>query len=152
MNAKDFSMSSVALAVLPSNSSSPAVGANPDAANAANAAAQPAADTDVAQLTASAATLVDSLTDAGSGEQQQLIEQLQTLRDNERALNKSVVAERETAHKRTFEDYMAAMRADTTHLSGSIRTLHPVAGVDGHGRRTVRDTFLAQAILTWPTR
>ena len=41
MNAKDFSMSSVALAVLPSNSSSPAVGANPDAANAANAAAQP---------------------------------------------------------------------------------------------------------------
>ena len=123
MNAKDFSMSSVALAVLPSNSSSPAVGANPDAANAANAAAQPAADTDVAQLTASAATLVDSLTDAGSGEQQQLIEQLQTLRDNERALNKSVVAERETAHKRTFEDYMAAyVGSYTTHLSGSIGT------------------------------
>ena len=123
MNAKDFSMSSVALAVLPSNSSSPAVGANPDAANAANAAAQPAADTDVAQLTASADTLVDSLTDAGSGEQQQLIEQLQTLRDNERALNKSVVAERETAHKRTFEDYMAAyVGSYTTHLSGSIGT------------------------------
>ena len=123
MNAKDFSMSSVALAVLPSNSSSPAVGANPDAANAANAAAQPAADTDVAQLVASAAILVDSLTDAGSGEHQQLIEQLQTLRDNERALDKSVVAERETAHKRTFEDYMAAyVGSYTTHLSGSIGT------------------------------
>ena len=148
MNARDFSMSSVALAVLPSNSSSPAVGANPDAANAANAAAQPAADTDVAQLTASAATLVDSLTDAGSGEQQQLIEQLQTLRDNERALNKSVVAERETAHKRTFEDYMAAyVGSYTTHLSGSIGTSTQLPALMGTAGELSGDTPLAQAVL-----
>ena len=148
MNAKDFSMSSVALAVLPSNSSSPAVGANPDAANAANAAAQPAADTDVAQLTASAATLVDALTDAGSGEQQQLIEQLQTLRDNERALNKSVVAERETAHKRTFEDYMAAyVGSYTTHLSGSIGTSTQLPALMGTAGELSGDTPLAQAVL-----
>lgn len=145
MNAKDFSMSSVALAVLPSNSSSPAVGANPDAANAA---AQPAADTDVAQLTASAATLVDALTDAGSGEQQQLIEQLQTLRDNERALNKSVVAERETAHKRTFEDYMAAyVGSYTTHLSGSIGTSTQLPALMGTACELSGDTPLAQAVL-----
>lgn len=145
MNAKDFSMSSVALAVLPSNSSSPAVGANPDAANAA---AQPAADTDVAQLTASAATLVDALTDAGSGEQQQLIEQLQTLRDNERALNKSVVAERETAHKRTFEDYMAAyVGSYTTHLSGSIDTSTQLPALMGTAGELSGDTPLAQAVL-----
>lgn len=145
MNARDFSMSSVALAVLPSNSSSPAVGANPDAANAA---AQPAADTDVAQLTASAATLVDSLTDAGSGEQQQLIEQLQTLRDNERALNKSVVAERETAHKRTFEDYMAAyVGSYTTHLSGSIGTSTQLPALMGTAGELSGDTPLAQAVL-----
>lgn len=145
MNAKDFSMSSVALAVLPSNSSSPAVGANPDAANAA---AQPAADTDVAQLTASAATLVDTLTDAGSGEQQQLIEQLQTLRDNERALNKSVVAERETAHKRTFEDYMAAyVGSYTTHLSGSIGTSTQLPALMGTAGELSGDTPLAQAVL-----
>ena len=145
MNAKDFSMSSVALAVLPSNSSSPAVGANPDAANAA---AQPAADTDVAQLTASAATLVDSLTDAGSGEHQQLIEQLQTLRDNERALNKSVVAERETAHKRTFEDYMAAyVGSYTTHLSGSIGTSTQLPALMGTTGELSGDTPLAQAVL-----
>ena len=145
MNAKDFSMSSVALAVLPSNSSSPAVGANP---NAANAAAQPAADTDVAQLTASAATLVDSLTDAGSGEQQQLIEQLQTLRDNERALNKSVVAERETAHKRTFEDYMAAyVGSYTTHLSGSIGTSTQLPALMGTAGELSGDTPLAKAVL-----
>lgn len=148
MNAKDFSMSSVALAVLPSNSSSPAVGANPDAANAANAAAQPAADTDVAQLTASAATLVDSLTDAGSGEHQQLIEQLQTLRDNERALDKSVVAERETAHKRTFEDYMAAyVGSYTTHLSGSIGTSTQLPALMGTAGELSGDTPLAQAVL-----
>lgn len=145
MNAKDFSMSSVALAVLPSNSSSPAVGANPDAANAA---AQPAADTDVAQLTASAATLVDALTDAGSGEQQQLIEQLQTLRDNERALNKSVVAERETAHKRTFEDYMAAyVGSYTTHLSGLIGTSTQLPALMGTAGELSGDTPLAQAVL-----
>lgn len=145
MNAKDFSMSSVALAVLPSNSSSPVVGANPDAANAA---AQPAADTDVAQLTASAATLVDALTDAGSGEQQQLIEQLQTLRDNERALNKSVVAERETAHKRTFEDYMAAyVGSYTTHLSGSIGTSTQLPALMGTAGELSGDTSLAQAVL-----
>lgn len=145
MNAKDFSMSSVALAVLPSNSSSPAVGANPDAANAA---AQPAADTDVAQLTASAATLVDALTDAGSGEQQQLIEQLQTLRDNERALNKSVVAERETAHKRTFEDYMSAyVGSYTTHLSGSIGTSTQLPALMGTAGELSGDTPLAQAVL-----
>lgn len=145
MNAKDFSMSSVALVVLPSNSSSPAVGANPDAANAA---AQPAADTDVAQLTASAATLVDALTDAGSGEQQQLIEQLQTLRDNERALNKSVVAKRETAHKRTFEDYMAAyVGSYTTHLSGSIGTSTQLPALMGTAGELSGDTPLAQAVL-----
>lgn len=145
MNAKDFSMSSVALAVLPSNSSSPVVGANPDAANAA---AQPAADTDVAQLVASAAILVDSLTDAGSGEHQQLIEQLQTLRDNERALDKSVVAERETAHKRTFEDYMAAYAGSyTTHLSGSIGTSTQLPALMGTAGELSGDTPLAQAVL-----
>lgn len=145
MNAKDFSMSSVALAVLPSNSSSPVVGANPDAANAA---AQPAADTDVAQLVASAAILVDSLTDAGSGEHQQLIEQLQTLRDNERALDKSVVVERETAHKRTFEDYMAAyVGSYTTHLSGSIGTSTQLPALMGTAGELSGDTPLAQAVL-----
>ena len=145
MNAKDFSMSSVALAVLPSNSSSPVVGANPDAANAA---AQPAADTDIAQLVASAAILVDSLTDAGSGEHQQLIEQLQTLRDNERALDKSVVAERETAHKRTFEDYMAAyVGSYTTHLSGSIGTSTQLPALMGTAGELSGDTPLAQAVL-----
>lgn len=145
MNAKDFSMSSVALAVLPSNSSSPVVGANPDAANAA---AQPVADTDVAQLVASAAILVDSLTDAGSGEHQQLIEQLQTLRDNERALDKSVVAERETAHKRTFEDYMAAyVGSYTTHLSGSIGTSTQLPALMGTAGELSGDTPLAQAVL-----
>lgn len=145
MNAKDFSMSSVALAVLPSNSSSPVVGANPDAANAA---AQPAADTDVAQLVASAAILVDSLTDAGSGEHQQFIEQLQTLRDNERALDKSVVAERETAHKRTFEDYMAAyVGSYTTHLSGSIGTSTQLPALMGTAGELSGDTPLAQAVL-----
>lgn len=74
MNAEDPPVSSVALIVSSSNSSNPAVGANLDAANATNAAAQLAADTDVVQLTASAAALVDPLIDVGSGERQRLTE------------------------------------------------------------------------------
>lgn len=87
-------------------------------------------------------------TDAGSGEQQQLIEQLQTLRDNERALNKSVVAERETAHKRTFEDYMAAyVGSYTTHLSGSIGTSTQLPALMGTAGELVRGHAFAFAVL-----
>ena len=58
---------------------------------------------------------------AGSGEHQQLIDQLDALRSNERALDKSVVAERKVTHKQAFEAYMAAyVGAYTDHLSGSI--------------------------------
>ena len=98
MDAKKFSMGAVTLAALPS-SGEPSVGADPQAAGSAtqseaDAGDQTAADTDASQLIANSATLVDSLTDAGSGEHQQLIDQLDALRSNERALDKSVVAER----------------------------------------------------------
>lgn len=152
MDAKKFSMSAVALAVLPS-SGEPSVGVNPQAAGSAvqseaNAVDQPSADTDATQLIANSAILVDSLTDAGSGEHQQLIKQLEKLRDNEQALDKSVVAERKIAHKQAFDAYMAAyVGSYTTHLSGSIGDSTQLPALIGTAGELSADTPLAQAVI-----
>lgn len=131
MNAKDFTMSPVALAVLP-----------------ADTAQSDTVQSDTAQLTATAATLVDSLTDAGSSAHQQLIDQLKSLRERERALDKSVVAERETAHSQAFHDYMAAyVGSYTSHLSGSIGTSTQLPALMGTAGELSGDTPVAQAVL-----
>lgn len=135
MNAKDFTMSAVALASLPE-----AAGESGNAASASGS--------DAAQLTTTAAALVDSLTDAGSGEHQQLVDQLKALRDNERKLDQSVVAERKAAHKQTFEGYMAAyVSSYTNHLSGSIGTSTQLPALMGTAGELSGDTPLAQAVI-----
>lgn len=135
MNAKDFTMSAVALASLPVS--------NGESGNGTSA-----SGSDAAQLAATAATLVDSLTDAGSGEHQQLVDQLKALRDNERKLDQSVVAERKAAHKQTFEGYMAAyVGSYTNHLSGSIGTSTQLPALMGTAGELSGDTPLAQAVI-----
>ena len=58
------------------------------------------------------------------------------------------MAERETAHKRTFEDYMAAyVGSYTTHLSGSIGTSTQLPALMGTAGELSGDTPLAQAVL-----
>jgi hypothetical protein len=111
--------------------------------------ANPSDVTDAAQLASNAATLVDSLTDAASGEHQQLIDQLTTLRDKERALGKSVVAEREAAHQQAFEAYMAAyVGSYTSHLSGSIGSSTQLPALMGTAGELSGSTPLAQAVLS----
>lgn len=152
MDAKKFSMSAVTLAALPS-SGEPSVGADPQAAGSAtqseaDAGDQTAADTDASQLIANSATLVGSLTDAGSGEHQQLIDQLDALRSNERALDKSVVAERKVTHKQAFDAYMAAyVGAYTDHLSGSIGDSSQLSALMGTAGELSKNTPLAQAVI-----
>lgn len=152
MDAKKFSMGAVTLAALPS-SGEPSVGADPQAAGSAtqseaDAADQTAADTDASQLIANSATLVGSLTDAGSGEHQQLIDQLDALRSNERALDKSVVAERKVTHKQAFDAYMAAyVGAYTDHLSGSIGDSSQLSALMGTAGELSKNTPLAQAVI-----
>ncbi|MBT1164046.1 hypothetical protein [Bifidobacterium felsineum] len=125
MNAKHFTMSSIALAALPS-----------------------AIDGDITQLTSTASTLVDSLTDAGSGEHQQLIDQLKALRANEEQLAQTVTSERAAAHKQTFQNYMAAyVGSYTTHLSGSIGTSTQLPALVGTAGELSGDTPLAQAVF-----
>lgn len=152
MDAKKFSMGAVTLAALPS-SGEPSVGADPQAAGSAtqseaDAGDQTAADTDASQLIANSATLVGSLTDAGSGEHQQLIDQLDALRSNERALDKSVVAERKVTHKQAFDAYMAAyVGAYTDHLSGSIGDSSQLSALMGTAGELSKNTPLAQAVI-----
>lgn len=138
MNAKRFAMSPIALAVVPVEVSD------------GGAVQQPADKTDTAagQLAATSSTLVDSLTDAGSGAHQQLIDQLKALRANEQQLAQTVTAEREAAHQRTFEAYMAAyVGSYTTHLSGSISTSTQLPALVGTAGELSGDTPLAQAVI-----
>ncbi len=135
MDAKKFSMGAVTLAALPS-SGEPSVGADPQAAGSAtqseaDAGDQTAADTDASQLIANSATLVGSLTDAGSGE-----------------LDKSVVAERKVTHKQAFDAYMAAyVGAYTDHLSGSIGDSSQLSALMGTAGELSKNTPLAQAVI-----
>lgn len=133
MNAKHFTMSSIALAVLPADSS--------DSADSA-------AQNNVTELITTASTLVDSLTDAGSSEHQQLIDQLKALRDNEQQLDATVTSERTAAHKQTFQNYMAAyVGSYTTHLSGSIGSSTQLPALMGTAGELSGNTPLAQAVL-----
>ena len=92
--------------------------------------------------------MVGSLTDAGSGEHQQLIDQLDALRSNERALDKSVVAERKVTHKQAFDAYMAAyVGAYTDHLSGSIGDSSQLSALMGTAGELSKNTPLAQAVI-----
>lgn len=136
MNAKRFAMSPIALAVVPVDVSD------------GDAAQQSAGNTAAGQLAATSSTLVDSLTDAGSGTHQQLIDQLKNLRANEQQLAQTVTAERKAAHQRTFEAYMAAyVGSYTTHLSGSIGTSTQLPALVGTAGELSDDTPLAQAVI-----
>lgn len=136
MNAKRFAMSPIALAVVPVDVSD------------GGAAQQSVGNTAAGQLAAMSSTLVDSLTDAGSGAHQQLIDQLKNLRANEQQLAQTVTAERKAAHQRTFEAYMAAyVGSYTTHLSGSIGTSTQLPALVGTAGELSGDTPLAQAVI-----
>lgn len=134
VNAKEFSMSNIALAVLPTAVSS---SSDNDSKN------------DVTALNSTASTLVDSLTDVTSSDHQELIDSLKALRDNELKLAKSVIAEREKIHDEAFKSYMAAyVGSYTTHLSGSIGSSTQLTALIGTAKELSGDTPLAKAVLS----
>ncbi|MBT1161572.1 MULTISPECIES: hypothetical protein [Bifidobacterium] len=129
LNAKQFSMSPIVLAALPASD------ANDITAQAA----------DLAQ---SATSLADTLTGAASQSNDDLIAQLTALRDQERALASSTIAERTAAHRQAFDAYMASyVGSYTTHLSGSISNKTQMAALIGTAGELSGDTPLAQAVV-----
>lgn len=129
LNATRFSMSAIILSAVP-------------AADAASFAAQHN------KLTAGATSLTDTLTGAGDQRNDDLINELTALRDRERALADTTIAERDKAHRQAFDAYMAAyVGSYTTHLSGSIGNTTQMAALIGTAGELTGDTPLAQAVV-----
>lgn len=129
VNATRFTMSTITLAAIPAT----------DAASFA---------TQTAQLSSDAATLADRMTGASDQHNDDLIAQLTELRDRERALADSAIAERSAAHKQAFDAYMAAyVGSYTTHLSGSISTKTQMTALIGTAGELTGDTPLAKAVV-----
>lgn len=128
-----FSMSPVALAALSADS--------PD--HYADALRTLAAQS--GRLTASVDD--DAAAQDSDGAHAELIDTLTKLRDQERALAKSAIAEQTTRHSRAFHDYMAAyVGSYTTHLSGSIGTKTQLGALMGTAGELKGDTPLAHAV------
>lgn len=132
-DAKRFSMSPVALAALSADT--------PDHyASALHTLAEQSG-----RLTSSIDA--DASAQAANGAHAELIATLTKLRDQERALAKSAIAERTASHQRAFHDYMAAyVGSYTTHLSGSIGTKTQLSALMGTAGELKGDTPLAHAV------
>lgn len=129
LNATRFSMSPIVLAAVPASDA--------DSLNA-----------QINDLTAGATTLANDITGAGNHQYDDLIAQLTTLRDRERALAESTIRDRSAAHKRAFDAYMAAyVGSYTTHLRGSISTKTQMSALIGTAGELSGDTPLAQAVV-----
>lgn len=98
-------------------------------------------------LTKSATTLVDGLTNVGSQRNRKLIAQLEQLRDNEKALAKQTIAVRSKAHDQAFGGYIDAyVGSYTTHLSGSIGNATQLPAILGTASELNGDTSVAKSV------
>lgn len=98
-------------------------------------------------LTKRATTLVDGLTNVGSQRNRKLIDQLEQLRDNEKALAKQTIAVRSKAHDQAFDGYIDAyVGSYTTHLSGSIGNATQLPAILGTASELNGDTSVAKSV------
>lgn len=129
VDAKHFTMSSLAIAAV-------RAGSDDDFADNLN------------DLTDRASNLVDGLTNVGSQSNHQLIEQLKKLRDQEKELAKSTIAERSVTHRQAFDGYIDSyVGSYTTHLSGSIGDSTQLSAILGTAAELNGDTDVAQSVV-----
>ena len=104
-------------------------------------------------LTDRASTLVDGLTNVGSQRNHELIAQLEQLRDHEKELAETTIAQREQEHEQAFNGYIDAyVGSYTTHLSGSIGDTTQLTAILGTAAELNGDTAVAQSVVDLPTR
>ncbi|MBT1173252.1 hypothetical protein JS528_07795 [Bifidobacterium sp. MA2] len=85
---------------------------------------------------------------SSSGRYQRLIEKLTALRDLERSLAQSEIAEKQADYDKAFHAYMAAyVGSYTNHLSGSIGSSTQLTALMGTAGELSGDTPLAAAVL-----
>ncbi|MCH9276485.1 hypothetical protein JS533_009445 [Bifidobacterium amazonense] len=127
--AKRFSMSAVTFAAVPAGDAAAFV-------------------SQIDGLAASASSLTDVANGTSGQGNDELISQLTALRDHERELAKTTLAERTAAHRQAFDAYMAAyVGSYTTHLSGSIGTSTQLPALIGTAKELSGDTPLATAVV-----
>lgn len=128
VSAKQFAISDIAFAAVP-------------ATNAADY------ESAISELAARASGLADATTGVANPRNATLINQLTALRDRERELATTTIAQRTAAHKRAFDAYMAAyVGSYTTHLSGSIGQSTQMTALMGTAGELSGDTPLAAAV------
>ena len=99
-------------------------------------------------LTDRASTLVDGLTNVGSQRNHELIAQLEQLRDHEKELAETTIAQREQEHEQAFNGYIDAyVGSYTTHLSGSIGDTTQLTAILGTAAELNGDTAVAQSVV-----
>ena len=128
-DAKRFSMSPVALAVLPQS-------------------APTGYTAQLQSLARNSTTLVNSITGENNDDANaRLIGELERLREQERVLAQQQIAQADAAHKRAFHEYMAAyVSSYTAHLSGSVGNSTQLTALMGTAGELNGDTPLARAV------
>lgn len=128
-DAKRFSMSPVALAVLPQS-------------------APTGYTAQLQSLARNSTTLVNSITGENNDDANaRLIGELERLREQERVLAQQQIAQADAAHKRAFHEYMAAyVGSYTAHLSGSMGNSTQLTALMGTTGELNGDTPLARAV------
>lgn len=128
-DAKRFSMSPVALAVLPQS-------------------APTGYSAQLQSLARESTTLVNSITGENNDDANaKLIGELERLREQERVLAQQQIAQTDAAHKRAFHEYMAAyVGSYTAHLSGSVGNSTQLTALMGTAGELNGDTPLARAV------
>lgn len=128
-DAKHFSMSPVALAVLPQS-------------------APTGYTAQLQSLARNSTTLVNSITGENNDDTNaRLIGELERLRERERVLAQQQIAQADAAHKRAFHEYMAAyVGSYTAHLSGSVGNSTQLTALVGTAGELNGDTPLARAV------
>lgn len=128
-DAKRFSMSPVALVVLPQS-------------------APTGYTAQLQSLARESTTLVNSITGENNDDANaKLIDELEQLREQEHTLAQQQMVQTNTAYQRAFHEYMTAyVGSYTTHLSGSVGTSTQLTALMGTAGELNGDTPLARAV------
>lgn len=148
VTAKNFTMSSLSVAAVESTQSSDTAQESSQDSIQDSSVQIAGIAGNLTSLTDRASNLVDGLTNVGSQRNYELIAQLEQLRDHEKELAETTIAQREQEHQKAFDGYIDAyVGSYTTHLSGSIGTSTQLTAILGTAAELNGDTPVAQSVV-----
>lgn len=148
VTAKNFTMSSLSVAAVESTQSSDTAQESSQDSIQDSSVQIAGIAGNLTSLTDRASNLVDGLTNVGSQRNYELIAQLEQLRDHEKELAETTIAQREQEHQKAFDGYIDAyVGSYTTHLSESIGTSTQLTAILGTAAELNGDTPVAQSVV-----